>query len=666
MLLWLFWGACDPGVETVDPDASEMADTPDPEVETVDPPEVDTPQVDTPDTNLPVDPTPTPPSLGAGFVDLVPSIVSDLQLAPDPLPSANKPPDETWVAFGDLGDDGVMDAIFAQVLRPASDEGDRVGSVYSYQGGVLVFNATHTAAVQRAYGPITAALDLDGDGDTDLVRASTEATFQLAAPDGWTTWDLGVPDGVPFIGGLWTGNAMDIDHDGWLDWMFMPDPCSGDVHWSALPVLRTGLHAWARRDDLVALLPSGDAYATIQAPLGGEQPWIVQVGQGCDELAGPPDFLQITEHLPDGAPRYDFFDPTPANALFRLNPGGAGFDISRHQPMGGTVVDLDHDGVLELVVSLAEAEVTVLSAGATMVDRTPAAGLTLPLGWHGEPELPWGVAPVDLDQDGSADLVIAHGDDSRIWFADHAHYDHPTTAWWNDGAGVFVPLDGTGLGALGDWRGIAVGDLDGDADPDIAIGGFGHMPAIYQNHVEIGHHTLALTLAGTTSNHLGFGAVVVLEADGLPRQTRLMGEMASPDQVSPAALFFGMGDATRAHLTVTWPSGVVQEADVDADQTVHLAEPVLIALSELDRHVGPGQTVTVEVTPRDAQGGLRSVGAVDIGSPFTPVAWTGPVVRDGDVWRRTFVPPDVGDSAVIEVSVDGLAVPIRPRVWFDR
>jgi hypothetical protein len=55
-------------------------------------------------------------------------------------------------------------------------------------------------------------------------------------------------------------------------------------------------------------------------------------------------------------------------------------------------------------------------------------------------------------------------------------------------------------------------------------------------------------------------------------------------------------------------------------------------------------------------------------TPSTP-RWstrTGPVVRDGDVWRRTFVAPDLGDSAVIEVWIDGVATRIRPRVWFDR
>jgi hypothetical protein len=41
------------------------------------------------------------------------------------------------------------------------------------------------------------------------------------------------------------------------------------------------------------------------------------------------------------------------------------------------------------------------------------------------------------------------------------------------------------------------------------------------------------------------------------------------------------------------------------------------------------------------------------------------VVAGTDGWTRTLVAPQAPGSTAIEVTIDGVAVPIVPRVWWD-
>ena len=70
----------------------------------------------------------------------------------------------------------------------------------------------------------------------------------------------------------------------------------------------------------------------------------------------------------------------------------------------------------------------------------------------------------------------------------------------------------SGIQQPGNWRSLTVGDLEGDGDADIIVGGSG-TPRVYRNEIETGNHHLALRLRGHTSNRLGVGAVVRVEAE---------------------------------------------------------------------------------------------------------------------------------------------------------
>ena len=84
-----------------------------------------------------------------------------------------------------------------------------------------------------------------------------------------------------------------------------------------------------------------------------------------------------------------------------------------------------------------------------------------------------------------------------------------TTAHWNRGGWRFADItELVGLDVLGDWRGLTVGDLDADGDPDLGVGGLGELPQVFRNDIATEGRGLSLRLRGTTSNPLGLGALL--------------------------------------------------------------------------------------------------------------------------------------------------------------
>lgn len=609
-------------------------------------------------------PTPEPlepPSLDGAFVEVVGTTWDDGGWQPPRLQGYSR----TWWLAGDLdGVDG-LELYAGEVNHPTMPGW---GQVFRLVNGTFEHDPALSSEFHNVRGGVIGIFDLDGDGDDDVVRADSNVMAQLQDPAGWINVPFITPEGVvPELRGLNAIAPMDFDQDGWLDLVYAPDGCHADMPHSVLPMIRVAERTWQPMRQLVPQDPPGDAFAIMTAPLGAGEPHIWMIGRECSLAEPPTGFARFGARNAEGYPVYDEVDVTPEDSLYRLDPTAAGRPITLRQPMGSAVVDLDLDGHLDMVATLSDPLVHLFygTGGPVMEDRSAEILLELPHGDAGKAKLPWGVAPLDADADGRPDLLVLEGNDAAT--KTEVPYNGPyfSSLFWNDGEGDFAAVD-AGFDLDGDWHSVVVFDLDGDIDPDLGIGSYGFMPRIYRNDTALGRH-VAFRLVGTTSNHLGFGAKVHVSAAGLPDQLRVVGEIGAPHVVSRPDLYFGVADADLVDVRIEWPSGVQQRVDgLAVGQRHTMEEPAVITLSEADRHLPADgvAAVTITVEPRDDRGALRDAD-VAIEQPWGEGAWLGPAVRDGQRYSRVLVSPTSAGSSVIEVRIDGTAVTVRPRVWWD-
>jgi enediyne biosynthesis protein E4 len=122
-------------------------------------------------------------------------------------------------------------------------------------------------------------------------------------------------------------------------------------------------------------------------------------------------------------------------------------------------------------------------------------------------------------------------------------------------------------------RGLAVGDFDGDGDPDLLVSVNNGPALLLENQGPPRGHWLAVRLIGTRSNRDGIGARVRVTAGARTQNgwVRSGGSYGSEDE---RVARFGLGDAARAErVEVRWPSGSVDRLmGITANQTLIVRE----------------------------------------------------------------------------------------------
>ncbi len=154
-----------------------------------------------------------------------------------------------------------------------------------------------------------------------------------------------------------------------------------------------------------------------------------------------------------------------------------------YRMVGGAVAmeDFNGDGFLDLMIGGHLSARLLFGDGSELVE----APLThLPEAGAVEDIVAFGAG--DFDADGDLDLVVSL-------------YEGAPQLWENDGTGVFVDASvDADMPTLGDkYLGVAVGDMDGDQDMDIYIGGYGAHTATTPNGSYVGVDDLLLRNDGT-------------------------------------------------------------------------------------------------------------------------------------------------------------------------
>ena len=272
----------------------------------------------------------------------------------------------------------------------------------------------------------------------------------------------------------------------------------------------------------------------------------------------------------DGAPDLYVANDTDPNHFFRGQGDGTFEDRSllsgtshgdRGRPeagMGVATGDFDGDRQLDLAVTNFDLETTAIYRGL-------GGGLFLDarhLSRAAEPsigKLGFGVAFVDLDGDGSQDLVVANGHVSdHVGEMGHGIHYPQTNQLLQNRSGRFKALEAgfSGLTTERVSRGLAKGDLDLDGDPDLVFTNVDDVAEVYENRSGSSEQRLGVLLRGGPGGR-GIGALIHLETDGRSQMQPVLAGDSYLSQ-SETRLLFGLGGARRVELEILWPNGLRQ------------------------------------------------------------------------------------------------------------
>lgn len=223
--------------------------------------------------------------------------------------------------------------------------------------------------------------------------------------------------------------------------------------------------------------------------------------------------------------------------------------------MGIAVGDFDGNGLLDIAKTNFSGDLPSLylnEDGHFFHDTSEFAGL----GMH--KLLGWGVAFLDIDDDGWRDLLLVNGhvypEVDKAQPGDR--YRQKSLLFRNLGNGKFADLTATAGPAFATdraARGLAIGDLDGDGRPEAVITNMNAPPSLLKNTAARGRF-VNIELRGTRANRSAIGARVTVQAGGRKQIDEVMSGGSYYSQHS-FTLHFGLGAATADAVTVRWPGG---------------------------------------------------------------------------------------------------------------
>ena len=487
----------------------------------------------------------------------------------------------TGAAIFDFDGDGANDIFLANGPPSASE-------LYKNDGtGHFTEVAKQAGLTRTGWAQAACVGDIDNDGRPDLFVTYFGHNSLYRNLGNGKFEDITARAGLPVAGSRWgSGCALiDYDRDGRLDIFVanyvdldvahVPKPGSSrNCEWKGMAVW-CGPHGLPPAHNALYHNNGDGTFTDVSAKAG------ILVPDGCYGLgAVTADFDN------DGWPDiYVACDQTPSllyrnrhDGTFEERGDAAGVsynaDGALQAGMGIAVGDYDGNGFLDIAKTNFSGDRPSLyrnEDGRFFEDVSEPAGLG-----HNQ-LLGWGVAFLDVDEDGWPDLVMANGhvypeiDRSPIGET----YRQKTLLYRNLGNGRFADITesaGPGFAPRRPARGLATGDLDGDGRPEIVIVNMNEKPSLLKN-VGPRQNAIAITLTGTRSNRSAIGARCTVEAGGR-RQMQEVVSGGSYFSQNSLTLYFGLGKAEKVdRIEIRWPMGETQAwAAVAPNRTIGLTE----------------------------------------------------------------------------------------------
>ena len=476
------------------------------------------------------------------------------------------------VALFDYDGDGRLDIylVTAAQLTPERKPIPRRNALYRNLGGWKFEDVSQQARVDAAHwGSGACVADVDADGRLDLYVTNWGRNLLFRNRGDGAFDEIASEAGVA-AGGWSTGCAfLDADADGDLD-LYVARYV--ETSWDDLARAERRL-LW-RNGPRIMVGPTGlpgeaDLYFEN---LGGGRFEEAAAAHGLADRARAYGFgVVATDYDDDGFVDLFVANDSNPNFLYR-NLGDGRFESvglmagvavnaeARAQAgMGADAGDYDGDGRLDFVLTaFAHDRNTIYRNvdGRQFEDRSEATGLAASTFVR----MGWGAAFLDADLDGALDLAFANG---HI-FADIDRYSQLGESFRQasqlliNRGGRFVDVSATagqGLAVPRVSRGLAVGDLDNDGDPDIVISNMDDEPSVLENRQRTTHHWVAFRVASPHANRFAIGARVTIDAGGRRqiREIRSGGSYLSQSDLRP---LFGLGaHAGPIAVEVRMPGG---------------------------------------------------------------------------------------------------------------
>jgi hypothetical protein len=460
-------------------------------------------------------------------------------------------------AWGDYDNDGLIDLFVPFTDRPDvlyKNMGDGTFADVAVSVGIV------DPPLTGGEGAVWA--DYDNDGDLDLYVSNVDSANAFYQNNGDGTFveiskTAGVAYEGPSIGVAWA----DYDNDGDLD-LYV-----GNVD---KPPSKGYSPGGDMRREVVANFPF--AGNLLYRNNGDDTFTNVALEAGVDDHSDTDGGVGWSDYDNDGDMDLFVANRGQPDRLYRNNADGTftdvapdlGVDYPQNEFPGNSEGvawgDYDNDGDMDLfIASLSRINPLYRNNGDGMfTEVTRSSGITLD-------RRSIGVSWADFNNDGYLDLYVTTT-------------QSPNMLYLNNGDGTFTnegdPSGSSRVeGSLGDGRGAAIADYDGDGNLDIFVANFG-ASRNWLFHSNGTDNNFIVVKPKTISNRDAVGARVTAVATINGKQVTQVRESvtaSSRHAQDSLAAEFGLGDASIVNVTVEFPSGLIVELkQVEPNQTLEV------------------------------------------------------------------------------------------------